>query len=66
MRMDAAQSAQIARPACHTHSPGVAADGGKQLQVLPHRQLRPQHIKLGAHPQAGADGGQVAQNGQRA
>lgn len=36
---------------CHFR-PLVALDGGIQLQVLSHRQVRPQHIVLRADPQA--------------
>lgn len=46
-----------AHSVCQAHSqpglPGVSLDGGKQLQVLPDSQLRPQHVKLRA---AGAGG----------
>ena len=45
---------------------GEALDGGVQHEVLPHRDLWPQDVKLRAHAQVLPDGGHVGLDAQAA
>lgn len=45
-------------------SPLVALDGGIEGEVLPSTDLRPQDVKLGAHPQALPDARHICEDGR--